>query len=41
MHTGFLWGGVREGDHLGDVYLDGRIILIWVFKMWIGGHGPD
>jgi hypothetical protein len=32
---------MREGDHLGDVGLDGRIILIWIFKKWIGGHGPD
>jgi hypothetical protein len=32
MHTGFWWGHVREGDHLGDPGVDGRIILKWIFK---------
>jgi hypothetical protein len=27
MHTGFWWGDLREGDHLGDPDVDGRIIL--------------
>jgi hypothetical protein len=27
VHAGFRWGGLREGDHLGDPSLDGRIIL--------------
>ena len=25
MHTGFLWGNLRERDHLGDLGVDGRI----------------
>ena len=32
MHTGFWWGDLREGDHLGDPGVDGRI-----FKTWDGG----
>ena len=33
--TGFWWGNLKEGDHLGDSDLDGRIILKWVFRKWI------
>jgi hypothetical protein len=36
VHTGFLWRDLREGDHLGNRGVDGRIILKWIFTMWDG-----
>jgi hypothetical protein len=35
--TGFWWGDLREGDHLGHPGIDGRIILKRIFKKWDGG----
>jgi hypothetical protein len=34
VHTGFWCGDSREGDHLGDPGVDGRIILKRIFKKW-------
>jgi hypothetical protein len=32
--TGFCWGNLREKDHWGDLGIDGRIILRWIFRKW-------
>jgi hypothetical protein len=42
MHTRLWWGDLREGDHLGDPGLNGRMILKCISKTrdgdtdWIG-----
>jgi len=30
--TGFWWGGLRQGDHLEGLGVDGRILLKWILK---------
>jgi hypothetical protein len=39
VNKGFWLGNLREGDHLEDPGVDGRIILKWIFERWVGGHG--
>ena len=31
-YTGYWWGNLRDRDHFGDPGVDGRIILIWIFR---------
>jgi len=31
---GSWWGNRREGDHWGDLGVDGWIILWWIFRRW-------
>ena len=34
MYTGFWWGNLRQRDHLEDIGIDGRRILILIFRKW-------
>ena len=34
VHTGFWCGNVREGNHLKDPGVDGRIILKFILEEW-------
>ena len=31
---GYCWGNRREGDHWGDLGVDGWIILGWISRRW-------
>jgi len=31
---GSWWDNRREGDHWGDLHVDGRIILEWISRRW-------
>jgi hypothetical protein len=34
LYKRFWWENVREGDHLEDTDVDGRIILRWILRKW-------
>jgi hypothetical protein len=33
-YSGFWSGNLRERGHLGDISLDRKIILRWIFRKW-------
>jgi hypothetical protein len=37
VHTGFWWRSLKDGDHLEDRDVDGRVILKWIFEKWDDG----
>jgi hypothetical protein len=37
--AGFWWGSLRERERWGDLGVDGRIMLGWIFKKWDVGVG--
>jgi hypothetical protein len=37
VHTGIWWGNLREGGHMEDPGLDGRIILKQILEKWYRG----
>ena len=37
--TDVWWVNLREREHLKDPGIDGRIILIWIFRKWDVGVG--
>jgi hypothetical protein len=34
VYKGFHGGNLREGGHLEDPVVDGRIMLMWIFRKW-------
>lgn len=34
MHAGSSGGDLKEGDHVRDLSVDGKMILKWKFKKW-------
>jgi hypothetical protein len=37
MHTGLWWVNLRERAHLEEPGIDGKIILKFILKQWLGG----
>jgi hypothetical protein len=41
MHAGFWWGNIKERDHFEDLDTDKKIILKWLLRNRLEGHGLD
>jgi hypothetical protein len=39
--SGTWWGNLKEEYHLEYSRLDGKVILKWLLKQWIGWRDPD
>jgi len=37
VYTGSWWGNLKDRGHLEGPGVDGRIILRWIFRKWVGG----
>jgi len=37
MYTVLWWGNLGERVHLEDPGVDGKVILRWIFRKWVGG----
>jgi hypothetical protein len=37
VHTGLSWGNLRDGDHLEDPGVGGRIRSTWIYERLDGG----
>jgi hypothetical protein len=36
VHIRLWWQNLKEGDHMDDSGVDGKIILKWIFEKWFG-----
>jgi len=41
VYKRFWWRTLRKRDHIVDPGQDGRLISIWIFRKWDGGHELD
>jgi hypothetical protein len=41
VHRAFWWRNLREGIHLENLDVDGRVLIKWIFKENAGGRGQD
>jgi len=36
LNSGFWWGNLREREHLGDIGVEGRVLLQGIFNKLVG-----